>query len=178
MTSLESITPAAAKKLFDQGQAALIDIREPMEHARERIPGTRLVPLSKLDASMVAAAAGDKPIIFHCLSGNRTATNAACLAGAASGKAYVMAGGLHAWKAAGLPLTVNKKAPIDLMRQVQIATGSLVVLGVALAASVSPWFMLLAGFVGAGLVFAGTTGFCGMARLLARMPWNRARATI
>jgi hypothetical protein len=62
------------------------------------------------------------------------------------------------------------------MRQVQIATGSLVVAGTALAVAVSPWFILLAGFVGAGLVFAGTTGFCGMARLLARMPWNKTRA--
>jgi rhodanese-related sulfurtransferase len=177
MRTLEPIAPGTAKELLDQGQAMLIDIREPMEHARERIPGTRLVPLSKLDASAVAAEAGGKPIIFHCLSGNRTGTNAACLASAAPGKAYVMAGGLNAWKAAGLPLTVNKKAPIDLMRQVQIATGSLVVLGVALAAGVSLWFMLLAGFVGAGLVFAGTTGFCGMARVLARMPWNRVRPT-
>ncbi len=175
-TSLEPISPAAAKALADRGQAILVDIREPMEHARERIPGARLVPLSKLDAAAVAAICRGAPVIFHCLSGNRTNTNAACLAGAAPGKAYVVAGGLAAWKAAGLPTALDRKAPLDLMRQVQIATGSLVVAGAALAAAVSPWFILLAGLVGAGLVFAGTTGFCGMARLLARMPWNKVRA--
>lgn len=101
-TPLEPISPAAAKALVERGEAALIDIREPMEHARERIPGARLVPLSKLDAAAVAAAAGGLPVIFHCLSGARTYTNAASLAGAAPGKAYVVAGGLNAWKAAKL----------------------------------------------------------------------------
>ena len=175
-TALEPISPAAAKALADQGKAILVDIREPVEHRRERIPGARLVPLSKLDAAAVAAICRGTPVIFHCLSGNRTNTNAACLAGAARGKAYVVAGGLNAWRAAGLPTAVDRTAPLDLMRQVQIATGSLVVAGTALAVAVSPWFILLAGFVGAGLVFAGTTGFCGMARLLARMPWNKTGA--
>jgi hypothetical protein len=55
---------------------------------------------------------------------------------------------------------------------VRIAAGSLVVLGVGLSV-VSPWFVLLAGFVGAGLVFAGITNTCGMGMLLAKMPWNR-----
>jgi rhodanese-related sulfurtransferase len=174
-TNLEPIAPGDAKSLAESGKAVLIDIREPMEHARERIPGARLVPLSRLDPQVLAAAAGGKTVIFHCLSGNRTTTNAACLAGAAQGKAFVVAGGLAAWKQAGLPTALDRKAPLDLMRQVQIATGSLVVAGAVLAAAVSPWFILLAGFVGAGLAFAGTTGFCGMARLLARMPWNRVR---
>jgi len=66
-----------------------------------------------------------------------------------------------------------KKAGIPVMRQVQITAGSLVVLGVALAA-VSPWFLALSAFVGCGLVFAGATGWCGMAKLLALMPWNKA----
>lgn len=177
-TNLEPIAPAAAKALVDAGKATLIDIREPMEHARERIPGARLVPLSKLDSAAVAGAVGSLTAVFHCQSGNRTNTNAACLAGAApGGKAYVVTGGLNAWKTAGLATQGDKKAPLELMRQVQIAAGSLVVAGAVLAATVSPWFMLLAGGVGAGLVFAGATGLCGMARLLARMPWNKVQAT-
>ena len=177
-TKLEPIAPAAAKALVEQGKAALIDIREPMEHARERIPGARLLPLSKLDAAAVAGVAGGLKVVFHCQSGNRTSTNAACLAGAApGGAAYVVTGGLNAWKAVGLPTATNKKAPLELMRQVQIAAGSLVVAGAVLAAVVSPWFILLSGGVGAGLVFAGATGLCGMARLLARMPWNKVQAT-
>jgi rhodanese-related sulfurtransferase len=106
-TILEPIAPRDAKSLADAGKAVLIDIREPMEHARERIPGARLVPLSKLDARALTAAAGGKPVIFHCLSGHRTNTNAARLAGAAAGKAYVVAGGLNAWKQAGLPIQLD-----------------------------------------------------------------------
>jgi hypothetical protein len=63
------------------------------------------------------------------------------------------------------------------MRQVQIAAGSLVVLGVALGAMLHPGFFALSGFVGAGLVFAGATGTCGLARMLRMMPWNRALAS-
>ena len=59
------------------------------------------------------------------------------------------------------------------MRQVQIVAGSLVLLGVVLGTTVSPLFLLLSGFVGAGLVFAGLSGWCGMAQLLALAPWNR-----
>jgi hypothetical protein len=59
---------------------------------------------------------------------------------------------------------------------VQIVAGTLVVLGTVLGATVSPWFLLLSGLVGAGLVFAGSTGFCGMAALLLRLPYNRRRA--
>lgn len=176
LPALKPIAPGEAKALVASGQAILVDIREPMEHARERIPGTWLIPLSKLDAAALAKQVGKAGVIFLCQSGMRTAANAACLAGACAGEAHALAGGLNAWKAAGLPVAVDKKAPLDLMRQVQISTGGLVVLGAALAAAVSPWFLLLAGFVGAGLVFAGTTGFCGMARLLAKMPWNKVAA--
>jgi hypothetical protein len=59
------------------------------------------------------------------------------------------------------------------MRQVQIAAGSLVLLGLLLSQAMAPAWILLSWFVGAGLVFAGITGWCGMAQLLARMPWNR-----
>ena len=82
-------------------------------------------------------------------------------------------GGLEAWKRAGLPVIEDRSAPLPLMRQVQIVAGSLVLLGVVLGFLLGPAWFGLAGFVGAGLVFAGVTGFCGMARLLARLPWNR-----
>ena len=51
--------------------------------------------------------------------------------------------------------------------------GGLVLAGVILGFLLSPWFFALSGFVGAGLTFAGVTGFCGMARILAVAPWNR-----
>jgi rhodanese-related sulfurtransferase len=89
------------------------------------------------------------------------------------GAAFILEGGVDGWAAAGFPVVENAKAPLEIMRQVQIAAGSLVVAGVALGLLVHPAFFGLSAFVGAGLTFAGATGFCGMARLLAVMPWNR-----
>ena len=68
---------------------------------------------------------------------------------------------------------VNRKMPISIQRQVQITAGMMVLIGVVLGFVVSPWFFLLSGFVGAGLTFAGVSGTCAMASLLALMPWNR-----
>lgn len=59
------------------------------------------------------------------------------------------------------------------MRQVQIAAGGVVVLGMALGALVHPGFHALAAVVGAGLVFAGASGTCALASLLRKMPWSR-----
>jgi hypothetical protein len=67
-------------------------------------------------------------------------------------------------------------APMEIMRQVQVVAGTLILLGVGLGVLLSPWFFALSGFVGAGLVFAGVTGWCGMAKLLSRAPWNRPRS--
>ena len=173
---LKTIAPAeAARLLRDQG-ATLVDVREPDEHARARIPGARNLPLSRLDEAELAVQEGH-PVLFHCRSGARTAGNAARLATKAGAcEAYVVEGGLEAWKQAGLPVAEDRRQPLELMRQVQIAAGSMVVIGVLLGAAVTPWFYLLSGFVGAGLVFAGATGTCGLARLLRLMPWNRALA--
>lgn len=170
---MQTISPREARALLDQG-ALLVDIRETDEHAREHIDGAHCVPLARLaDASALRDASG--VVLFHCRSGMRTRANAAALQAAAAGcTAYVVDGGIDAWKQAGLPVTRDVRAPLELMRQVQIAAGSLVLLGAVLAATVSPGFLLLSGLVGAGLVFAGLSGFCGMALLLSRMPWNRA----
>ena len=139
------------------------------------MPGARHNPLSRL--APVEAPAG-KAVIFHCRSGARTLANAARLAGAASCEAYVLEGGIDAWKKAGLPVAVDRRQPIEIMRQVQIVAGSLVLLGVVLGVWVAPAFLGLSAFVGAGLAFAGISGWCGMARLLAIMPWNRPNRTV
>lgn len=164
------LDPQEALRLINEG-ALLIDVREPDEHARERIPNAKLVPLSRLTTPLDRNEA--QQLIFHCRSGSRTGAAAEKLAAAAGGDAYILRGGLDAWKAAGLPVLRDPRRPIEMMRQVQIAAGSLVVLGVGLGALLHPGFYALSGFVGAGLVFAGTTGTCGMARMLALAPWNR-----
>ena len=170
--SLPMITPVEARRRLASGSAILVDIREPMENAREAIPGARLQSLSTFDSS----ALGDPNapvIIFHCQSGKRTCENAEQLLGYAP-KAYLLEGGLSAWKAAGYPTRIDRTKPIELQRQVQIAAGVLIVFGLLLSWLLSPLFLGVAAFVGMGLIFAGVSGWCGMARLLSLMPWNRA----
>jgi rhodanese-related sulfurtransferase len=172
--SLPTIDPHAAKRLIDQG-AILIDIREPDEHARERIAGARNIAVSRLDGSALGATKGET-VIFHCASGARTQANAPRLAAKLSGAcdAYILEGGIGAWKKAGLPVAVDRSQPLELQRQVQLGAGSLALAGTLLGFFLSPWFLVVPGFVVAGLIVAGATGFCGMARLLMRAPWNRA----
>lgn len=172
--SLRHVSPAEAKALIAQG-AVLVDIREADEHARQRIAGARHAPLSK-----GASIGGDTPgiAIFHCRTGARTAGAAADLAAAADGacEMFVLDGGLEAWRAAGLPVVEDRGQPIEIMRQVQIAAGGLALIGFALGATVHPGFHALSGAIGAGLLFAGLSGWCGLARLLILAPWNRRTA--
>ncbi len=172
--SLRTITPAHAKRLLEKG-AILVDIREADEHAREKIQGARHLPLSQLDEADFALREG-KAVIFHCRSGARTVGNAQKLASKAGEncEAYIVEGGLEAWKKYGLPVVTDRRQPLELQRQVQIGAGSLALSGTLLGLLGSPWFFAAPLFVGAGLIVAGVTGFCGMARLLMRMPWNRA----
>ncbi|MBA7929706.1 DUF2892 domain-containing protein [Klebsiella sp. RHBSTW-00215] len=171
--TIATLSPTEAQTLIAQG-ARLVDIRDADEYAREHIPEAELVPLSTLNNGASLHASADETIVFHCQAGSRTQNNAARLAQAAApAQVKLLAGGIQAWKAAGLPVQEDKSQPLPLMRQVQIAAGVLILLGVALGYSLGSGFFLLSAFVGAGLTFAGVTGFCGMARLLAVMPWNR-----
>lgn len=167
--SSSSVSPSKARAMLAEG-ATLIDIREPDEHRRERIPGARNHPLSQVEAD---PPRGDS-LILHCKMGQRTAANLSRLQ-AACGNAdvYVLDGGIDAWRNAGLPTTIDRGQPLEIMRQVQIGAGSLVLVGVSMGALVHPAFYALSGLVGAGLLTAGVTGFCGMARVLKHAPWNR-----
>jgi rhodanese-related sulfurtransferase len=172
---LHPLAPAEVRARLTAGKAVLVDIREADEFARVRIKGAQLQPLSQWEkAHLTFDPAAD--VIFTCRSGMRTGGACDRLAARIAGDAYVLDGGINAWQSAGLPVESDANAPLEIMRQVQIAAGSLVLLGVALGFLVSPAWYGLAGFVGAGLAFAGVSGFCGMARLLMLAPWNRASA--
>ncbi|WP_028600917.1 rhodanese family protein [Ottowia thiooxydans] len=173
--SLKSISPQDARDRMNQG-AILVDIRASDEHARERIALAHHVPMERLKNGTLPLE-GASAVIFHCRSGNRTQVNAQALGSCTACDAYVLEGGLDAWKKAGLPVVADVSQPLELQRQVQIAAGSLIMVGAVLGATVSPWFHALSGFVGAGLVFAGVSGFCGLARLLMKMPWNQRAMT-
>lgn len=169
--SLKTISAQAAHDMVQQG-AILVDIRGNGEYLREHISHARHIPMERLRAGESVEEA--PAIIFHCRSGHRTRLNATALASCAGQcEAYVLEGGLNAWKQAGLPVVADASQPIELQRQVQIAAGSMIVLGTVLGAAVSPWFYVVPGFIGCGLIFAGVSGFCGLARVLMKMPWNR-----
>lgn len=149
---------------------SVIDVREPLEFAGGHIAGSLNVPLSRLAQADLPPG----PLVLVCQSGNRSAKGVQSLL--QRGYAHPISdleGGIPSWQQAGLPLRRLRNAPLPLMRQVQIAAGSLVLLGLILGNTVAPAWILLTWFVGAGLVFAGVSGFCGMARLLALMPWNK-----
>ncbi len=169
------LKPEEAQARLAARQAVLVDIREADEYARRHIQGALSRPLSAIEHAHLNVQPGAE-VIFTCRTGLRTAANCQRLAAVVDGPAYVLDGGVDAWSAARLPIVENRKAPLEIMRQVQIAAGSLVLGGVALGALAHPAFYALAGLVGAGLVFAGVTGFCGMARLLGVAPWNRRGA--
>lgn len=165
--TLPTLSPTEARSRAEAG-AMLVDIRSADEFARSRPAGALNRPL---DA--IGPLGFDGPVVFLCRSGMRTGANATRLAQCHTGEAYLLKGGLDAWKAAGLPVEEDREAPLEIMRQVQIAAGSLILLGVLLGFALAPGWFALAAFVGAGLTFAGLTGWCGMAMLLVRMPWNR-----
>ena len=173
---LHKLSPAQVRDRLDGGQAVLVDIREADEFARVHIKGAQLQPLSQWERAHLTIDPADD-VIFTCRSGMRTGGACDRLAARVSGDAYVLDGGINAWQSAGLPVESDADAPLEIMRQVQIAAGSLVLVGVLLGFTVSTAWFSMAAFVGAGLTFAGLSGFCGMAKLLMLMPWNRQGAT-
>jgi rhodanese-related sulfurtransferase len=154
----------------------LIDVRTPVEFRALHVDFARNLPLDRLDVQAVKSQHNgtEQPLYVICRSGNRA--KQACDKLAAAGLNVVnVEGGTLAWEAAGLPVVRGKRA-ISLERQVRIVAGSLVLVGAVLAVTVHPYFAGLSAFVGAGLMFAGITDTCGMAMLLARMPWNHVPA--
>lgn len=177
MNDLTPVTPTDLAASLKAKKLTLVDIREPDEYAREHIPGAISLPLSKLEAGHVNFETHGE-IAFHCKSGMRTNSNCARLSQHVGGPAYVLTGGLDAWKKAGLAVAGNANAPIEIIRQVQITAGGLVLIGAGLAVFVHPAFIGLSAFVGAGLMFSGASGWCGMANLLALMPWNKSARAV
>jgi rhodanese-related sulfurtransferase len=149
-------------------------VREPAEFAARHIAGAASIPLSRLDRVEVAPAEGEK-LVLVCATGRRSGMACERLAGEGR-EVYSLAGGVAAWQVAGGAIVDGACKVIPLERQVLAIAGFLVLTGVILSAVVHPWFLGLSAFVGAGLMVAGLTGFCGMALLLARAPWNQRGA--
>jgi rhodanese-related sulfurtransferase len=170
--SVTTISPRELAALIDRGEVSeIIDVRTPAEFREAHVPQARNVPLDAVSRDHVADVS--RPTYFICQGGGRSAKACQKVIDAGITNVVSVDGGTKAWADTGLPVVRGKKT-ISLERQVRIAAGSLVLLGVALAWFIHPYFIGISAFVGAGLVFAGVTDTCGMGMVLARMPWNKA----
>jgi rhodanese-related sulfurtransferase len=178
-STVQTASPAdVAERRRQRLPGDLIDVRTPVEYAEVHAEGARLIPLDKLDPRAVMAAhngSAGEPLYVICKSGARAAKAVEKFRAAGFDNVISVAGGTTAWADAGLPVVRGTSRIISLERQVRIGAGSLVVLSVLLGWLVHPALFGLAAFVGAGLVFAGVTDWCGMGLLLARMPWNQVK---
>lgn len=172
-TTLTKIDPQTVAARLKAGDITLVDIREADEFAREHILGAVSLPLSQVEQAKLKLEPA-RDVVFHCKSGMRTQANCVRLSERVDGEAFLLEGGLDAWKQASLPVAGNAGAPLPMNRQVQITAGLLTLTGVLTGTFVHPAGYALAGFIGAGLTFAGISGWCGMANVLAVMPWNKA----
>lgn len=185
--SFETVAPATVAEWLRAGTCVLVDVREPDEHARERIAGSQSMPLSRFDPSQLRTLTGTRSgtspsptLVLHCRGGRRSADAAAtCAALAGAGvRIASMAGGIDAWKAAALPVESNPSMPrMSVMQQTQFTIGFMTLTGLGLGSFVHPAGFLLSALMGCGLVMAGVTGACPLANGLARMPWNRSVAS-
>jgi rhodanese-related sulfurtransferase len=176
------MVPAA--EVFRQRQGdrppPVIDVRTPSEFASVHAEGALPAPLDGLDPAALAQSCGraaNDAIYVICRSGARAARACAQFHAAGFPNVFCVEGGTDAWEKAGLPLVRGTSKVISLERQVRLAAGALVLAGVLLGLLVHPWLLGIAAFVGAGLFFSGLTDWCGMAMLLAKLPWNRTGAT-
>ena len=180
-TGTSTITPEQLhyEQLYGH-RPALLDVRTHAEYRAGHIPEAKHLPLQALEPHAVPghfskpALGREETLYLTCQAGPRAQAAAERLQQAGFHKLALVEGGTRAWEDAGLPLVRHGHA-ISLERQVQIAIGSLLLLKVLLGFSVHELFFALTAVIGAGLVVAGTTRWCGMAELIARLPWNRSR---
>lgn len=174
MGPIESVDVRQLRVALESGGAiTLVDVREYPEYAVGRVAGAKLIPLGEIERR---AGELDRtaPVYVMCRTGRRSGEAQRRLQAAGFADVRNVEGGVTAWEAAGFELERDRRAPWALERQVRLAAGSLVLLGVLLSAFVAEAFVWLAGFVGAGLVLAALTDTCAMGTMLAKLPWNRA----
>lgn len=169
---MKTIKASELKERLDKNEVLLIDVREPAEHRSESIEGACLIPLGEITIEKLPST--KKNIVIHCRSGKRSAEACAkLLKENPSLDIFSLEGGIISWSQAGLNIKKSGSTILPLDRQTQIAVGFIAFFGTILGSFINPAFYILPGFIGAGLMFAGLTGWCGMTKLLAKLPWNR-----
>lgn len=165
------LAPTVVASLIAEGAHKLLDVRTNVEFAEMQVPGSHHIPLNQL-AKNCSSIDPSTPLALLCLGGKRAHQAAEILSAKGFRDLTVVEGGITDWQAAGLPIEKTERKILPLMRQVQLVVGILALTGSLLAIFVNPLFAILPAFLGAGLTMAGASGWCGLALLLSKMPWN------
>lgn len=169
---MQIINAQETKMLLDKDQIVLVDVRTAAEHRSEFIKKSILIPLNELSANNLPTTA--KPIVLHCQSGARSKTGCEKITNENQAlTVYSLDGGIKAWTDAGFPTEKTTTSILPLDRQTQLTSGVLILSTIILGTFVNTGFYFATGLIGAGLIFAGLSGWCGMAKLIATMPWNK-----
>ncbi|MFC7339275.1 rhodanese-like domain-containing protein [Haloferula chungangensis] len=167
------IPPQAAFEQCREGKKVILDVRTEVEFAEKHLANSKHLPLDRLEGSLNQLDPSKHHYLL-CLGGKRAAKAAEILSQNGFENLTIIDGGIDAWERGGLPVEHSARKVLPLMRQVQLVIGVLALTGSLLAIFINPLFAILPAFLGAGLTLAGSTGWCGLALLLARMPWNRS----
>jgi rhodanese-related sulfurtransferase len=174
VSSAVCVDPNELKQRLDE--AVVVDVRTPGEFESVHIPRSRNIPLDQIeqhaDELREATDAGGE-VVLVCRSGARAHQAQEQLEAAGVGALPILEGGMMAWQQADGDV-VQDVIRWDLERQVRLVAGSIVLLSI-LASLVWPSARFVAGFVGAGLVFAAVSNTCMMGMALAKLPYNQPR---
>lgn len=178
-SNINKISANSFKQQLESGQIKkFLDVRTPVEHAQAHLIESVLIPIDTLANSNVREQfPPEQPIYIMCQGGGRALRAAEQLSSMGYTNCYVVEGGMGSCATAGINIQQSQGAPVlPLVRQVHIIIGFFCTTGGLLSLLVSPLFAWIPLLMGAGLFMAGATGFCGLALLLAKMPWNQVKA--
>lgn len=177
LTTSPTMTPAELRDAMTSGTPpTVVDVRSGAEYASVHIRGSYNVPLPLLaEHGEEFASRLPGQVVLICQSGNRArqACERLSAAGVDRDSVTVLDGGIAGYEAAGGEV-VRGKGVWAMDRQVRMAAGSLVLVGVTASKLISPKFAYLAGAIGAGLTYSAASNSCAMAAALSTMPWNRS----
>lgn len=169
-----TITPAElSRRLSEDPELMIVDVRTPGEFATTHIRGSYNVPLDQLTehTADLAERMGEH-VVLVCQSGSRAGKACAALHEVGFGSADVLEGGIASFEQSG-GAVVRRGSRWAMDRQVRMAAGSLVLAGTLAGQLIHPRLGLLAGAIGAGLTYSALSNSCAMASVLSTMPWNR-----
>jgi len=171
--TIKNIDAKTLKNWLDNDQAILIDVREPAEHRSQNISHAKLIPLNQISKEKLPEI-GNKKLVIHCQAGKRSLMACQKLLNENLGvEIYNLEGGINSWCSSGCDASVKSNNFLPLDRQVQLVIGILIIFSTLLGFFIDQNFLILTAIIGAGLIFAGLSGICMLANLIAKMPWNK-----